>query len=162
MFYVRGNLMIKVKIKPELLEKHRKYLLSKKIDELLREFQRNTSFFEIDYLNKLVDANKKKKYSCHKFFSREITLKKRKKLLKQHFEFMNYLIQEVDDLEKCEDVSECNNLFLVSPEGLSKKKKDIERNYIYIYMNFLAFSPKYTMKMGKKRKHHMLLSLEDV
>ncbi len=151
MFYVRGNLMIKVKIKPELLEKHRKYLLSKKIDELLREFQRNTSFFEIDYLNKLVDANKKKKYSCHQFFSREITLKKRKKLLKQHFEFMNYLIQEVDDLEKCEGVSECNNLFLVSPEGLSQKKKDIERNYIYIY-EFLSIQSKIYNENGKKAK----------
>ncbi|PEF35841.1 hypothetical protein CON84_21340 [Bacillus sp. AFS094228] len=127
--------MIKVKIKPELLEKHRKYLISKNIEEPLRKFQINTSFFGMEYLNKLVDVNinKEQKYSNHKFFLKKITFKKQKKLLKQHFEFINYLIKEVDDLNSCKEFGDCNNLFLANPDRLNQKKKDIERNFTYIY-----------------------------
>lgn len=127
--------MIKLIIKQDLIEKHRKYLVNKNIDKRLESFQRNTKFFGIRYLNKLVKLNvkKEKRYSDEMFFLEDFTFEKQKKLLKQHFKFINYLIEEVNDLEKCEEYSECKNLFLAKPDGLNRKRDEIKRRFKYIY-----------------------------
>ncbi|PHD33534.1 hypothetical protein [Bacillus toyonensis] len=151
--------MIKVIIKPELLEKHRKYLINKNIDEKLRDFQRNTKFFTIKNLEKLLDANikKKQKYSDHKLFLKKITSKKQKKLLKQHYKFINYLLKEVEDLKKCTEFIDCNNLFLANPEKLNQKKHYIEWKYKYIY-EFLKLQSKIQNKNKSEKKEHTYAS----
>lgn len=125
--------MIKIVIKPEILEKHRRYLLNKNIDERLKTFQRNTKSLRIEKLNRIVEINKGKKHIKGKFFLEEFTLKKHKKLLKQHYRFINYLIREVNDLKKCKEFYECSNLFLANPSKLHEKNLEIGRKFKYIY-----------------------------
>lgn len=141
--------MIKVIVKPEILEKHREYIINKQIDKKLKKLQRNTKFFQIEYLDKLVEINKEKKYSTQRLFLKKFTFKKQKQLLKQHVKFINYLIKEIDDLESCENVNDSNNIFLANPEGLNQKKKDIERKFIFIY-EFLKLQSKFQSEEKKR------------
>lgn len=153
--------MIKVIIKPELLEKHRKYLINRNINERLRNFQKNENFFEIEYLNELVKANIKKKqeYSVYDFFLKEITSKEQKTLLQQHIGFVDYLMKEVNGLKSCKEFSDCNNLFLANPGRLNEKEKYIEQNFRDIY-EFLKLQSKIQNKNKNKseKKEHTYAS----
>ncbi|OSM10723.1 hypothetical protein BTH38_23460 [Bacillus toyonensis] len=151
--------MIKVIIKPELLEKHRKYLINKNINERLRNFQKNENFFEIEYLNELVKANIKKKqeYSVYDFFLKEITSKEQKTLLQQHIGFVDYLMKEVNGLKSCKEFSDCNNLFLANPGRLNEKEKYIEQNFRDIY-EFLKLQSKIQNKNKSEKKEHTYAS----
>ncbi|HDR7448500.1 TPA: hypothetical protein QCX35_004642 [Bacillus toyonensis] len=151
--------MIKVIVKLEILEKHREYIINKKIDKKLKKLQRNTSFFKIEYLNKLIDINKEKNYSTQRLFLKKFTFKEQKQLLKQHVKFINYLIKEIDDLKSSENVTDSNNIFLANPKGLSQKKKDIERKFIFIY-EFLKLQSKLQGE-EKKRENTYASELRD-
>ncbi|TCW43604.1 hypothetical protein EC917_1414 [Bacillus thuringiensis] len=142
--------MIKVIIKPEILEKHREYIINKQIDKKLKKLQRNTKFFNIEYLNRLIDINKKKNYSTQRLFLKKFTFKEQKQILKQHVKFINYLIKEIDDLKNNENVTNSNNIFLANPKGLSQKKKDIERKFTYIY-EFLNLQSKLQSEEKNRR-----------
>ena len=107
--------------------------MNKNIDEKLKAFQRNTKSLKINNLNRIVEINKEKEYIKSKFFLERFTPKKHRKLLKQHYRFINYLISEVNDLKDCKEFYECSNLFLASPSKLHEKNLEVKSKFKYIY-----------------------------